>query len=101
MCGKDLEIIKGDTLSLLVNVEIGIEVVDKIYFTSKALNLQKEAEYVGENVFKVVISSEETKLFNVNQATYDITVLKKDGTIKTELHNESIYIIEKENVVNV
>lgn len=101
MCGKDLEIIKGDTLSLLVNVEIGIEVIDKIYFSSKALNLQKEAEYVGENVYRVIISSEETKIFNVNQATYDITVLKKDGTVKTELHNGHIYIVDKENVVNV
>lgn len=98
---KDLEIIQGDTLSLLVNVEIGFELVDKIYFTSKSLNIQKEAEYVGENVFKVVISSEETKLFNVNQATYDITVLKKDGTVKTEIHNGHIYIVDKENVVNV
>lgn len=101
MCDKDLQIIKGDTLSLLVNVNEGFELIKKIYFTSNALNIQKEAEHVGENIFRVIISSEETKNFTVAQGTYDITILKTDDTIKTEIHNAHIYITEKENVVNV
>lgn len=100
MCEKDLEIIKGDTLTLNINVNNGIEFIERMFFSSKALGIQKEAEYFGENVYQIVISSEETKLFNVSQATYDITVIKKNDSVSTCIYNGYIFIKEKENMLN-
>lgn len=100
MCEKDIEIIKGDTLTLNINVNSGIEFIEKMFFSSKTLGIQKEAEYFGENVYQIVISSEETKLFNVSQTTYDITVVKKNDTISTCIYNGYIFIREKENMLN-
>lgn len=100
MCEKDLEIIKGDTLTLNINVENGLDLIDKMFFSSKVLGIQKEVEYFGENVYQVVISAEETKKFNVSQASYDITVVKKNEHIQTVIYNGYIYIQEKENMLN-
>lgn len=100
MCGKDLEIIKGDTLTLNINVNNGIDLIEKMFFSSKVLGIEKEVSYFGENVYQLIISSEETKRFNVSQATYDITVVKKNDSISTCVYNGYIYIYEKENVVN-
>lgn len=100
MCEKDLEIIKGDTLTLNINVNNGIDLIEKMFFSSKTLGIQKEAEHFGENVYQIVISSEETKRFNVLQATYDITVVKKNDSISTCIYNGYIFIREKENMLN-
>lgn len=100
MCEKDLEIIKGDTLTLNINVENGLDLINKMFFSSKVLGIQKEVEYFGENVYQVVISAEETKKFNVSQASYDITVVKKNEHIQTVIYNGYIYIQEKENMLN-
>lgn len=100
MCDKDIQIIKGDTLTLNINVNNGIDLIEKMFFSSKALGIEKEIEYFGENVYQIVISSEETKRFNVPQATYDITVVKNNEHIQTCIYNGYIYIYEKENVVN-
>jgi hypothetical protein len=100
MCDKDLEIIKGDTLTLNINVKNGLDLINKMFFSSKVLGIQKEVEYFGENVYQVVISAEETKKFNVSQASYDITVVKKNEHIQTVIYNGYIYIQEKENMLN-
>lgn len=100
MCEKDLEIIKGDTLTLNINVNNGIDLIEKMFFSSKVLGIEKEVSYFGENVYQLIISSEETKRFNVSQATYDITVVKKNDSISTCIYNGYIFIREKENMLN-
>lgn len=100
MCEKDLEIIKGDTLTLNINVNNGIDLIEKMFFSSKVLGIEKEASFFGENVYQIVISSAETKRFNVSQATYDITVVKKNDSISTCIYNGYIFIREKENMLN-
>lgn len=100
MCEKDLEIIKGDTLTLNINVNNGIDLIEKMFFSSKVLGIEKEANYFGGNVYQIVISAEETKRFNVSQATYDITVVKKNDSISTCIYNGYIFIREKENMLN-
>ena len=100
MCNKDLEIIKGDTFALNINVNKGIELIGKMYFSSKGLGIEREITHFGENVFQLIITSEETKMFSVTQATYDITIKKVNEQIKTAVYNGYIYVYEKENVVN-
>ena len=100
MCEKDLEIIKGDTFVINVNVNAGQELISKMFFSSKMLGIEKEFSYIGENVYQAVILSEETKLFNISQATYDITIIKENEQVQTAIHNGYIYIEEKENTLN-
>lgn len=99
MCEKDLEIIKGDTLSLIIYVDDGFEMIEEIYFTSKLLGINEKATYFGENAYKLIIPSEKTKTFALYHATYDITAILKNTHTQTAIYNGYIYIYEKENVI--
>ena len=97
MCNSDIEIIKGDTLPISIIVDEGIELIEEIYFTSSSLGINRKANYIEENIYQLIISSEETQEFKERFATYDITAILKNTHIKTTIYNGYIYIYEKEN----
>ena len=96
-------VIQGDTFCLKVIVEIGIELIDKVYFSSTQLNIEEELIEINENentYWLLKLSSETTNGFKRGVSTFDITTILKDGSTKTVVHNGNLTVYSKGNPIN-
>ena len=97
-----IEIIQGDSLELEIEVESGIDLIDKVFFSSGSLNLVKEAIKVVENgttQFFIRLSHEETKNLRCCHTTYDITVILFDDQVKTTIYKGELDVLKKDNKI--
>lgn len=93
--GTDLQVIRGDTEAINVNVRdaSGVSVPfvtgDTVYFTVKksvydtAKLFQKVVTTFTEGSAHIEIAPEDTKLLNPGRYVYDIQLTKVDGSVKT------------------
>jgi hypothetical protein len=99
---EEIEVIKGDTLELSFEVEnIEIDLIKNVYFSSRNL-LTKEFlwDEISEK-YRLTISSQETEIFPVGKASYDITIIFVDETVKTIQYRGPLVVYPKDNRVNI
>ena len=99
---EELVIIQGDYYGLEVTFEsVVLELIDKVIFTSKELNICKELVYNDElGTWLFELSSNETKQLTDGHYDYDITIKFTNGENVTAIYNYGICVKEKENKVD-
>lgn len=97
----EVNIVRGDTLSLKINIDLEyIKLIKQVYFSNKKLNVLKVARFETQsNSFFVEISSVETELFSIGTSDFDIKIEFIDGDIQTALYRNSFNVFENVNKV--
>lgn len=98
---QKIKIIQGDTYTLDIDFEgITLDLINNIYFSCDELSICKKLnKYVEENLFRLFISSEESKEYPSGVYNYDLTVEFAGETVKTVQYRSIITILEKNNKV--
>lgn len=99
MGNTNITIIQGD--SYVKNVTLGgvsIDIVKDIWFSSKALNINKKLS-LNNGVFELKFTPEETSSLQVGNFDYDLTLRFVDENVDTISYQSLIRILEKNNRV--
>lgn len=97
-----IRIIKGDSFEKSFTVDFAKENIDKVYFTSRQLSIQKELDFNTEtNTWDVNLQSNETTNLREITTTYDITVnfTGENGKVSTVVYEAEIQILPKHNYI--
>ena len=97
---QTIQVIQGDTLDLKVSVSSidSIELIDKIFFSSKELGITKELiKVVEENETYWLLMIKDTSELPTCYATFDITVKLFDERQQTVVYNGDINVLAKGN----
>ena len=95
-----LTIIQGDTHNSTVTVEVGAELIEDLYFTSKYLGISQQLTKINDTQWLITFETDFTCDCKVCKATFDITAILKDGQVNTKIHNGEIQVLKKENKIN-
>ena len=95
-----IKIIQGDSCVRTVTVTKGADLVEEVYFTSKALNISQKLPKISDNEYLISIAPEVTINFKPMLTTFDITVILKDNQVDTNVYNEEIRVLKKGNRIN-
>lgn len=97
-----IQIVQGDSYNFKIIVEKGIELINKLYFSSGNLNIIKEAEKVtsqNETFFIVKFTSLETQNLKCCCTTYDITAELENDQVRTTIYNGTLKVLKKGNKI--
>lgn len=86
---KPISIIQGDTLSYRMRVGgVSIENIQKIVFTCRYLNLEKELTLTQDenynDVYVLEYTADETEIWKAVETTFDITIFFVEGVVASE-----------------
>ena len=99
-CKNSFSVIQGDDLNITINIDspngASIEAVNLV---CKSLDIDEQLHLILENGtnWSCDIAGSTTRDFNVGTFTFDVTVIEKDGTVSTILHNKPLRVIYKYN----
>jgi len=98
---KVFKLVQGDIFELNLTVTGGDETaeVDKIYFSCRDQGIVKQFENLGDDLYFISISPDETKKFNPKITSFDITVIFDDGGILTEVFQNKLEVLRKRNLI--
>ena len=96
-----LQLVQGDIFELTLTVTGGDETmeIDSIYFSCRDQKIVKKFESLGDNLYFISISPDETKKLNPKITSFDITVIFDDGGIVTEVYQNKLEILRKRNLI--
>lgn len=100
---QTIQVIQGDTLDLKVSVSSidNIELIDKIFFSSRELGITKELIKVEEeNETYWLLMIKDTSDLPSCYATFDITVKLINESKQTVVYNADINVLPKGNTIN-
>lgn len=97
MDSDKITIIKGDTLSLTINIDgIALETIDKVYFTSSQQNINQKLIFQDDK-YILNIEPDVTSKFSETVCDYDITIVFKNGETYTSIYRASLVVLPKVN----
>lgn len=97
---SNIEIIQGDSYQLNITLEgVELETISNIYFSSNSLDITKEL-VKEQDVFQLILASNETLNFKIGIFDYDLTIKFVDAKIKTIIYRSLISILPKINEVD-
>lgn len=94
-----IKIIQGNTKKILVKVTKGTDLIEKVYFSSKYLNIVEECQKIEEGKYLISFDSDTTANWKPGKATFDITVTLKENQVATPIYNDVIVVLKKENSI--
>lgn len=95
-----LTIIQGDTHNATVTVEVGADLIEDLYFTSKYLGISQQLTKINDTQWLITFEADFTCDCKVCITSFDITAILKDGQVNTKIHNGEIRVLKKENKIN-
>ena len=97
MDSNKITIIKGDTLSLTININgVDLEKIDKVYFTSSQQNINQQLIFQDDK-YILNIEPNVTSKFDEIVCDYDITIVFKSGKTYTSIYRASLVVLPKVN----
>lgn len=97
---SDIEIIQGDTSNPIFTVEVGVELIEELWFSSKRLGIKQKLTKINDTQYMANFTTELTCECKVCTTTYDITAKLKESQRYTPVHNGKIIILKKENDID-
>lgn len=87
----------GDTLARYFRIKCSANITS-VRFICNTLNIDKELEYDEEqNLYKLLLTSEETSVFKPCVADYDIKVYTEDKSVYTGKYRTSLRFLPNVN----
>lgn len=100
-------IVQGDSYKAKVIIKnadgtvVDRNLIDKIYFTSKSLNVQKQITYDTDlSNYILSLTPAETKLFKPEEHSFDLTIIFTSESIKTVTYEGVILVLAKHNEIS-
>ena len=102
--GTDLTLVKGDSLTVTVEIEgVAAADIDHIYFSVRDL-VTAEFTYDEESekwIMTIPATSTDDAVYRVGKHSYDVTVYFTNETVNTIIYKGLLTIYAKDNIVDV